>query len=202
MCLCDTPSGLWQLVALSQASRAGPDPVPLAIVYCGLDSYLPTRGLDARLLPASCPVSQLDLNDEPFADLMAAAGLKLESQLADSSPSAVVSHGMSDALLICTLMAKKHGLGILRLEAGRRGGDDSLNPILLDRLADSLHAERIADRDALLREGDAVAESPPGRRAWWATSFTSPGRCGRVSGKPLLPSASCRRRCRASRSRC
>jgi len=153
MCLCDTPSRLWQLVALSQASRAGPDPVPLAIIYCGLDSYLPTRGLDARLLPASCPVSQLELNDEPFADLMTAAGLKLESQLADSSPRAVVSHGMSDALLICTLMAKKNGLGIVRLEAGRRGGDDSLNTVLLDRLADSLHAERIADRDALLRDG-------------------------------------------------
>ncbi len=153
MCLCDTPSGLWQMVALSQASRAGPDPVPLAIVYCGLDSYLPTRGLDARLLPASCPISQLDLNDEPFVDLMAATGLRLESQLTDGSPSAVVSHGMSDALLICTLMVKKHGLEILRLQAGRRGGDDSLNPVLLDRLADSLHAERIADRDALLREG-------------------------------------------------
>ena len=153
MCLCDTPSGLWQLVALTHATRAGPDAVPLAIVYGGLDSYLPTRGLDARLLPQSCPVAQLDLRDEPFADLMGAASLKLESQLADSSPIAVVSHGVSDAVLLCTLVAKKHGLGILRLEAGRRGGDDFLNPVLLDRLADSLYAERIMDRDALLREG-------------------------------------------------
>ena len=153
MCLCDTPAGLWRSVAVAQAGRSLADAIPLTIVYCGSDGYSPSRGLDARLLPAACPVVQLHLDEQPFIDLVAAAALKLESMLTSSASSAVVSHGASDALLICTLVAKKNELDVLRLDAGRRGKGDSLNPFLLDHLGDALYAETIADRDALLCEG-------------------------------------------------
>ena len=149
--LCDTPAGLWQLVTLAQALCAGRDAVSLVLVYCGVDSYRPTRGLDAQL-PASCSVVQLGLEDAPFVDLMAVASTKIESLLRDRRPAAVVSHGMSDALMVCTLVARKQGMAVLRLEGGRREADGSPNPHLIDHLADLLFCDRIAERDALLRE--------------------------------------------------
>jgi putative secretion ATPase (PEP-CTERM system associated) len=151
--LCDSPSGLWQLVAVAQASRSGTEPTPLAIIYCGVDGYAPTRGLDPRALPVGCDVIQLELDDHPFVDLVTTAALKIEPVLADGVPSGVIAHGSSDALLICALVARNKAIDILRVDAGRRVGAGAVNAFLLDHLGEALYAEKIADRDALLREG-------------------------------------------------
>jgi len=153
ICLCDSPAGLWHLIAMAHASRGGSDAPPLTIVYCGVDGYAPTRGLDPRGMPMGCDVVRLELEEQSFVDLVTAAALKIEPLLADGAPSGVVAHGESDALLICTLVARNKRVDVLRVDAGRRAEGGSANAFLLDHLGDALYAEKIADRDALLREG-------------------------------------------------
>src|SRR6185295_9146584 len=50
------------------------------------------------------------------------------------------------------LVARNKRIDILRVDAGRRTNEGRANAFLLDHLGDALYAERIADRDALLRE--------------------------------------------------
>jgi general secretion pathway protein A len=70
----------------------------------------------------------------------------------------VISIGTDDAVLACTTLARKRGLPVLRLDAGRHRqahDPEHLNALLLDRLADELFTQTLADSHTLIREGIA-----------------------------------------------
>jgi len=72
-------------------------------------------------------------------------------------PSAVLAVGKSDAVLMCTLLANKRGVPVLRLDAGQRntGGSASaeMNGVLIDRVSDALYTNKLLTYYTLYREG-------------------------------------------------
>lgn len=94
-----------------------------------------------------------------FADQCAGAMCAFSHVIDEFSPRAVLAMGSSDALLACSLVARKRGLPLARFDAGSRqqfaGGEPSaeLNSVLLDRIADVLYTDRLSVHYALYREG-------------------------------------------------
>ncbi|HEX4510567.1 MAG TPA: UDP-N-acetylglucosamine 2-epimerase, partial [Burkholderiaceae bacterium] len=156
LCLCDSPTGFWQLAALSQVLSEFTDLPPLTIVHPGGDRS--TGAVSDRMLPVPFGIAHLKVEPGDYAQVVTAASARFDGLLAELAPSAVISTGNDDVVLACTLLARKRGLPVLRLDAGRHrapGDPEQLNAVLLDRLADDLFTQAIADSHVLIREGIA-----------------------------------------------
>jgi putative secretion ATPase (PEP-CTERM system associated) len=156
LCLCDSPTGFWQLAALSQVLGEFTDLPPLTIVHPGAERT--TGAVSDRMLPVPFGVAHLRLEAGDYAQIASLAIPRFDAMIAEYAPSAVISSGTDDAVLACTMLAKKRGLPVLRLDAGkhRHAEDpDHLNAVLLDRLADELFTQTMADSHTLIREGTA-----------------------------------------------
>jgi general secretion pathway protein A len=153
MCLCDSPSGYWKLVALGQALAEFSDIPAMTIVHTGTERH---TGTMAGTLASGCTVSHLGLEGGDYARMTSTAIPRFDAVLADTMPGVVLVAGMNDAVLACALLAKKRGHTILRLDAGQQRdgrGAATLNSTLLDQLADELFTETVTDSHALIREG-------------------------------------------------
>jgi len=87
---------------------------------------------------------------------MAAATARFDSVLEQHAPAAVMVTGTQNSALACALLARKRGIPVLHLDAGRLhgpGSDATLNGALLDRLATECLTQDIADSNRLIREG-------------------------------------------------
>jgi putative secretion ATPase (PEP-CTERM system associated) len=156
LCLCDSPSGFWQLAALAQVLGPFADLPPLTIVHPGAERT--TGAVSDRMLPVPFGVAHLKLEGGDYAQVATLAIARFDAMLTELAPSAVVCTGTDDAVLACTTLARKRGLPVLRLDAGRHRhahDPEHLNAALLDRLADELFTQTMADSHALVREGIA-----------------------------------------------
>ena len=156
LCLCDTPTGFWSLAALAQVLSEFTDLPPLTIVHPGADRT--TGAVSDRMLPVPFGIAHMKLEAGDYAEVASAATARFDGMLAEYAPSAVISSGTDDVVLACTLLARKRGLPVLRLDAGqhRANGDpEQLNAVLLDRMADELFTPTMADSHTLIREGIA-----------------------------------------------
>jgi putative secretion ATPase (PEP-CTERM system associated) len=156
LCLCDSPTGFWQLAALAQVLGEFTDLPPLTIVHPGAERT--TGAVSDRMLPVPFGVVHLKLEAGDYAQVATLAIPRFDAMLTELAPSAVVSTGTDDAVLACTTLARKRGLPVLRLDAGRHrhsSDPEHLNAVLLDRLADELFTQTMADSHALIREGIA-----------------------------------------------
>ena len=106
------------------------------------------------------PVLDVDVC-EPTPTAQIAEVLKRFTPMVDKlRPSAVIVAGSSDSMLACSLVARKKGLRLIHLDAGRRAASSSLddvNSVLSDRMADLLLASDTSGYLNLIREG--VSES-------------------------------------------
>lgn len=156
LCLCDSPTGFWQLAALSQVLSEFTDLPALTIIHPGAERS--TGAVSDRMLPVPFGIAHLKLEPGDYAQVATAATARFDGLLAELAPSAVLSCGNDDVVLACTLLARKRGLPVLRLDAGRHraaGDPEQLNAVLLDRLADELFTQAMADSHTLIREGVA-----------------------------------------------
>jgi UDP-N-acetylglucosamine 2-epimerase len=157
LCLCDSPTGFWQLAALAQVLGEFPDLPPLTLIHPGADRT--TGAVSDRMLPVPFAVTHLKLEAGDYAQVAANAIQRFDALLAEFAPGAVICVGADDAVLACTTLARKRGVPVLRLDAGkhRHAGDpQQLNATLLDRLADELFAQTMSDGQAVIREGIAA----------------------------------------------
>ena len=145
LCLCDSPTGFWQLAALAQVLGEFTDLPPLTIVHPGAERT--TGAVSDRMLPVPFGVAHLKLEAGDYAQVAALAIARFDAMIAEFAPSAVIASGNDDAVLACTLLARKRGVPVLRLDAGRHrhpDDPDQLNAVLLDRLADELFTQTMA----------------------------------------------------------
>jgi UDP-N-acetylglucosamine 2-epimerase (non-hydrolysing) len=91
-----------------------------------------------------------------YGRVMAAATARFDAVLEEHTPLALLVTGTRDSTLACALLARKRGVPVLHLDAGRVHGPDTdatLNGALLDRLAAECLTQDIDDSNRLIREG-------------------------------------------------
>lgn len=130
---------------------------PALIVHAGSEEGV--HSVEDVMQVVNFPVLDLQLLDAQteYADHSAAMMRAFSRVLDEFEPRAVLALGASDALLACSLVARKRGIPLARFDAGTRQpmaqADAELNAVLLDRIADVLYTDRLSVHYALYREG-------------------------------------------------
>ena len=154
LCVCDSAAGFWKLAALAQSlAQSSTVPAP-TIVHTGSERAV-GQGVDPELMAAFTAIHlALDVGD--YGRVVAAATARFDAVLEQHPPAALLVAGTQNATLACALLARKRGIPVMRLDAGRVHGPDTdatLNGALLDRLAAECLTQNIADSNRLIREG-------------------------------------------------
>ena len=154
LCVCDSASGFWKFASLAQVlAQSSTVPAP-TIVHTGSERAV-GRVSDAKLT-ATYNAIHLALDPGDYGRVVAAATARFDAVLEQQAPAAVIVTGTQNSTLACALLARKRGLPVLHLDAGRLHGpgtDASLNGALLDRLATECLTQDIDDSNRLIREG-------------------------------------------------
>ena len=154
LCVCDSASGFWKLASLAQAlAQSSTVPAP-TIVHTGSERAV-GEVVDEKLTSAFTAV-HLALEPGEYGRVMAAATARFDAVLEQQAPAAVMVTGTQNSTLACALLARKRGIPVLHLDAGRvhgPGTDATLNGALLDRVATECLTQDIADSNRLIREG-------------------------------------------------
>ncbi len=154
LCVCDSASGFWKLASLAQVlAKSSTIPAP-TIVHMGSERAV-GQVVDNELM-ATFTAIHLALDPGDYGRVMAAATARFDAVLEQHPPAALLVAGTHDSTLACALLARKRGVPVMHLDAGRVHGPDTnatLNGALLDRLANECLTQDIADSNHLIREG-------------------------------------------------
>ena len=154
LCVCDSASGFWKFASLAQVlAQSSTVPAP-TIVHTGNERAV-GRVTDAKLTSTYNAI-HLALDPGDYGRVVAAATARFDAVLEQQAPAVVIVTGTQNSTLACALLARKRGLPVLHLDAGRLHGvgtDASLNGALLDRLATECLTQDIDDSNRLIREG-------------------------------------------------
>ena len=146
--------------ALAQALAAVPQLPAAVFVNPGCQAALAYDSELAALLPVPAETIHLGVADGAPADTSAAVTLRFDAVLDELRPTAVLAMGQSDAVLACSLLARRRGVPLLRLGGGMRlldhQDDEQLAARLIDRMADVIYTHRMTAHYALYREGIAA----------------------------------------------
>lgn len=159
LCVVDTRTDFLKIGALSRVLEEYGDLPPVMAVQPGTEEGLAIGAAGAAVLPLPKMEIHLGIGAHAVgvAHGSAAALTRFDEVLAEFMPSAVLAVGKSDAVLMCTLLANKRGVPVLRLDAGQRntGGSASaeMNGVLIDRVADALYTNKLLTYYTLYREG-------------------------------------------------
>jgi general secretion pathway protein A len=157
LCVVDTRTDFLKVGALSRVLEEYGDLPPVMAVQPGTEEGLAIGAAGASVLPLPKMEIHLGIGAIGVAHGSAAALTRFDEVLAEFMPSAVLAVGKSDAVLMCTLLANKRGVPVLRLDAGQRntGGSASaeMNGVLIDRVADALYTNKLLTYYTLYREG-------------------------------------------------
>jgi general secretion pathway protein A len=160
--LTQTPADYLKAVALSQGLEAKRQYAlpPTLIVHTGAEEGV--HSVEDVMEVLNFPILDLQFvatGRHGFADHAASTLCAFSHVIDEYAPRAVLAMGSSDALLACSLVARKRGLPLARFDAGSRQqivGSEAgteLNSVLLDRIADVLYTDRLSVHYALYREG-------------------------------------------------
>nr|WP_297352091.1 XrtA/PEP-CTERM system-associated ATPase [uncultured Caldimonas sp.] len=158
VCLVDSPMGYLKIGAMAQVFRDRPELPVVVAVNPGLESAVAAAKEIDGALPLPGMEFHLGAPADGFASQSATAQLRFDAVLDELQPRAVLALGDTDAVLACSLVARKKGLPLLRVDAGLRGANPDakdLNAVLLDRLADELYTSKLTAHYTLYREGIA-----------------------------------------------
>ena len=154
LCVCDTAAGFWKLASLAQTlGQFSTVPAP-TIVHMGSEHAV-GQVVDPELMGAFTAI-HLALDTGDYGRVVAAATARFDAVLELHAPTALLVTGTQDSTLACALLARKRGIPVMHLDAGRVYGPDvdaTLNGALLDRLATECLTQDIADSNRLIREG-------------------------------------------------
>ena len=154
LCVCDSASGFWKFASLAQVlAESSTVPTP-TIVHTGSERAVGKVAEGAFTSAYSAIHLALDPGD--YGRVIAAATARFDAVLEERAPAAVIVAGTQNSTLACAMLARKRGVPVLHLDAGRvhgPGTDATLNGALLDRLATECLTQDIADSNRLIREG-------------------------------------------------
>ena len=157
LCVVDTRTDFLKVGALSRVLEEYGDLPPVMAVQPGTEEGLAIGAAGVAVLPLPKMEIHLGIGAIGVAHGSAAALTRFDEVLAEFMPSAVLAVGKSDAVLMCTLLANKRGVPVLRLDAGQRntGGSASaeMNGVLIDRVSDALYTNKLLTYYTLYREG-------------------------------------------------
>jgi len=160
LCVVDTRTDFLKVGALSRVLEEYGDLPPVMAVQPGTEEGLAIGPAGAAVLPLPKMEIHLGIGGGGAVSVAhgaAAALTRFDEVLAEFMPSAVLAVGKSDAVLMCTLLAHKRGVPILRLDAGQRNGgagsSEEMNGVLVDRVADALYTNKLLTYYTLYREG-------------------------------------------------
>jgi general secretion pathway protein A len=156
----DTRINALKCTALAQAIAAQAQLPAVVFVNPGSQAALAGDNELAALLPPPPETIHLGVAEGAPADASAAVTLRFDAVLEEIKPAAVLAMGQSDAVLACSLLARRRGVPLLRLDGGMRHadrlGDEQLSARLIDRMADVVYTHRMTAHYSLFREGIAA----------------------------------------------
>ncbi|MEX8519863.1 MAG: XrtA/PEP-CTERM system-associated ATPase [Leptothrix sp. (in: b-proteobacteria)] len=143
LCLADTSSAALKIAVVAKALSALPDAPRMLLVNPGMQAQVwPWENMES-ILPALELGLHLGVPTAPFEQIAPVLFERLGHVIDEFSPIGILSLGTSDALLACSLMARKRGLPLVRLEAGMPGAssDGIFNETLIEQLSDQLFVD-------------------------------------------------------------
>jgi len=156
-CVADTPLGYIKMAALAAALRSDHDMPPVVLINPGPADAVEAEGAAADLGNSLAAEIHLGVHPAEVVDGMAGVIVRLGELFDELTPVAVISEGISDAVLTCALLSSKHGLPLGRLGAGRRREMQTLtcdlNAAILDRMSEVLYTPTLKTHYTLYREG-------------------------------------------------
>ena len=157
ICLVDSTSDYVKARALARVLAGHSKLPPVMTVHTGSASDIEVGDGLSGVMPGSQSDVHLNIDGRNGAASAAAALVRFDAVLKEHAPVAVVSMGATDALMMCSLLAHKSNIPVLRNDAGRRRAwatpAEEMNGILLERFADISYISDLATYYTLYRVG-------------------------------------------------
>jgi UDP-N-acetylglucosamine 2-epimerase len=155
--LVDSPAGAFKAALLAQAAAGQPDLPPCVLVSPGDPEAIDPSALTPRLSDAFSLQVHLRADHESAGRRVATLAGRLDELFDELRPVAVISAGISDDVLVGSLLAHQRAIPLARLGAGQRRDVQSrvgdTNAIVIDRLADVLYTPTLKTHYTLYKEG-------------------------------------------------
>ena len=157
ICLVDSASDFLKAGTLADVFSKFPPLPQLITFHPGPESGLSLGDTGADELP----VPSVGLNVENLGTQFALQACQVieifDQVISEFNPSTVLAMGSSDAVLACSLVANKRGVGLVRLAGGQRQSEaipgKQLNGALIDKVSDALYVNRMDSYYTLYQEG-------------------------------------------------
>lgn len=157
ICLVASTSDFLKAGTLAEIFLKFPALPRLMTVHLGQESNLSFGDMDSKGLPM--PFLGLHIGE-----LAGSFGLKtrqvmeiFEDILIEFDPQAILAMGNCDAVLACSLLAKKQGRPLFRIAGGQRDSkasdENAINGALIDKISDMLYVNRMDNYYSLYQEG-------------------------------------------------
>ena len=157
ICLVDTTADYVKARALARILAGFPKLPPVMTVHTGHAADIEVGDGLSGVMPGSPSDVHLSIDGRNGAASAATALVRFDAVLKEQSPVAILSMGASDTLLICSLLAHKSNIPVLRNDAGRRRvwatPAEEMNGVLLERFADISYISDLATYYTLYRVG-------------------------------------------------
>jgi general secretion pathway protein A len=154
--LVDSPAGAFKAALLAEAI-AGQGLPPCVLVTPGEPDAVDPSTLTPRLSEVFSLQVHLRAGHESSGRRVATVAARLDELFDELRPAAVISGGISDDVLVGSLLAYKRAIPLARLGAGQRRDVPSrigdTNAIVIDRLADVLYTPSLKTHYTLYKEG-------------------------------------------------
>jgi UDP-N-acetylglucosamine 2-epimerase len=155
--LVDGPLGAFKAAVLSKTLATIEELPPCVLVTTGEPGDADAAALAPGLSESLALQVHLRARRGGTGQRFAALAERLDAVLDELRPSAMLTCGTSDDVLICSLLAHKRGLALAHMGAGQRREIQSrqgdTNAVLIDRLSDVLYTPTLKTHYTLYKEG-------------------------------------------------
>jgi general secretion pathway protein A len=155
--LVDSPAGAFKAALLAEAVASRPDLPPCVLVSPGEPDSIDPSTLTPRLSEVFSLQVHLRTSDASAGRRVATLARRLDELFDELRPAAVISSGISDDVVVGSLLAHQRAIPLARLGAGQRRDVQSrvgdTNAIVIDRLADVLYTPTLKTHYTLYKEG-------------------------------------------------
>lgn len=157
VCIADTPLGYLKASALAATLRSDAAMPPVVLVNPGPAGATEVDDAESGLGSGFAEEIHLGVDTPSTTEAIAGVVMRLGEVLDELAPVAVVSAGISDAVLSGIYLSSKRGLPLGRLGAGQRRDMQTLtcdlNAVMADRMSEVLYTPTLKTHYTLYREG-------------------------------------------------
>jgi putative secretion ATPase (PEP-CTERM system associated) len=155
--LVDSPLGAFKAAVLAKALSAHEELPPTVLVTSGEPGDADPGALAPGLSESLALQIHLRAGASGVAERLAAVARRLDLVLDELQPSAMLTFGAGDDVLMSSLLANKRGLPLAHLGSGQRrdiqSSNGDTNAVLIDRLSDVLYTSTLKAHYTLYKEG-------------------------------------------------